>query len=519
MSFNWFHVPVAIRFVSEHNLHSVSGIHLILRDKANYVTDFILTVNYIPSVKEYLIIVNSTITDHERVEWFPAKYECEYEITDVTLLNQISHFTSNGFRFIPHDQVGRRVAILKLLMLNEGVKRDFINANHYKPIYFMNPGGNGDIGKPISISSFPFNFTNSLLFSNFLSNGTINYNINLNDRQLAYLTDTKYLENMCGGVVYFENTLESIGLVLGNLRKVNGDGELTIILSWTLIWEMINTHGPMNGRFNLNKLQATQILKNKSSQVTSHVSSVLPIVTIDKYNNTTWGSCIYYKEDTIITNNHVVKPFLKESNVRCYIYYKPEMSIQIISQQDIKTPFLEFDLSFITLSSEQIRSVKESHKPITFSNSLKIGQNVTSQGFGLFFNPKIIRPIVSKGIINASLSIPTSLSSDTGVDSVIVTSSSCWNGSSGGGLFNSKQQFMGMICSNGQVKVTSATGQPESEVSEKLTRLVFVLPLQTINFCFDYIMNPLKVTINPKIQELWNMRSFHQDVVIESSKL
>ena len=45
-----------------------------------------------------------------------------------------------------------------------------------------------------------------------------------------WLSDLKYLDDIHGGIVMTKPNEKIIGLVFGNLRKLNGDGDLTIIV-------------------------------------------------------------------------------------------------------------------------------------------------------------------------------------------------------------------------------------------------------------------------------------------------
>lgn len=103
------------------------------------------------------------------------------------------------------------------------------------------------IGDQVTIVSSPFNFTNSLIFHQFTTTARIVYKVHAHEHDADdvnaagdyWLSDAAYMENMAGGAVIekplnaditngSENKL--VGLVLGNLRKINGDGNLMVII-------------------------------------------------------------------------------------------------------------------------------------------------------------------------------------------------------------------------------------------------------------------------------------------------
>lgn len=57
----WEYNPVAIRYQNKHHIYASSGIHLIIKDGDNkevIIDDFVLTLNHIPNVSNYQIIIN-----------------------------------------------------------------------------------------------------------------------------------------------------------------------------------------------------------------------------------------------------------------------------------------------------------------------------------------------------------------------------------------------------------------------------------------------------------------------------
>lgn len=372
------------------------------------------------------------------------------------------------------------------------------NFSYPRPISFDPPS----VGDSFTIPSFPFNFTNSLLFSNFISKGTINYKLH----ETFFLSDVKYLENTVGAPVITSNG--SAGLVLGQLIKSNGDGDLTIILPWSIIWHFLNNL-PMNDVFSSGGLSAEELISPKEFlQNEKRLDLVFPIL-LSNNKSSKWGSCIYYKKGVFITNNHVINDL--DEKLNCTIFINSHYKLHIKPNQ-INTPFKDLDLSFINVETSNIPAT-----PITKAENYFLGEDVSSIGYGLFFNSSNLNPLKSAGHISCTFELPV-IENGPKVNSVIVTSSSCWNGSSGGGLFNENNEFIGLICSNAQVKVPSFDSKGKflnnTDKIEKLAKFSLIIPIEIIDHCF---LNPNN--INGKIINLWLLNSYHNDILVESSKL
>lgn len=94
---------------------------------------------------------------------------------------------------------------------------------------------------PIMIRSCPFSDTNPNLFAYFRSTGTISLSILLEEKHYGYLSDVKFLDKMTGGVADLFDLI-IIELVLVNLRNLNVDRDLTVLLACETISSMVFSH-------------------------------------------------------------------------------------------------------------------------------------------------------------------------------------------------------------------------------------------------------------------------------------
>lgn len=479
----WKYTPISVRFLSTNSFAS-SGVSLILTDGMHVVEEYNLTITTIPQAilnKCQIVVTNDSLSKHQtnEITWYETNIAFNFSLD----IDDIQSFRSHGFKFVPQDHPNNTSPCLLNL---SGTTPLHKHLKQYKPIAFV------DVQDyvPIEIFAYPFSFTNPLVFSKFKIHGHINYFNNV-----GYLSDIKYLENILGGVVNLATKSQvdqSIGMVVSNLRKFNGDGDLTYIISWKVIWSTIN----FPNDFRLNKLLGLYEVQPNIKANTS----IVPIFV----NNThqTWGSCIIFNSQYLITNHHVLKPtFTTKSQVTVKI---SNDIITLTEDDDIITPF-NADLSFIRLSSEnQSKLANSANIPVEYTTDYDIHDDVQAISYGLFCD---VSPLVTFGHIQAIKSLPLeSTHGPISTRSLLISSASCWNGSSGGALFK-QGKMIGIICSNAQVKFLDLN--TNTQLLEKLTKLSFILPIDLILKFFE----PTKYKVLVDFEHLWNLIPFHKDVI------
>lgn len=586
------YTPIALQYVLNDSIHASSGVYITQQLSTQ---PFILTVNHVPRIGEYLIYANfGDNSSPSQISWHRVSVLEEVAIN----ASDFEFFDSHQFNLYPRDQYGKALSILKLspppavtaaATATGSVARKSTTA----------------IGDQVTIVSSPFNFTNSLIFHQFTTTARIVYKVHAHEHDADdvnaagdyWLSDAAYMENMAGGAVIekplnaditngSENKL--VGLVLGNLRKINGDGNLMVIIPMKKIIQISPTlipPPPTPQSNSLIKSSSSILYKTLSSTTLSKLfnlpsistkittlrttpgdaKSVLPLI-INASNHRTWGSCIFYKDQLLITNSHVVAPFFQKAHQstgsinsisnRRKLYFDSTTSdnatilitnhgdsIQVTSPLDKKiiVPHPDLDLAFIQIDHRASTLLLENgYRPIApcQHDSIAEGDSVYTQSYGLFFDPLYLQPLKSHGIINC---IYRNDNGGAGAGAgLIIASASCFNGSSGGGLFTSaNDQLVGMICSNAKVyKPLSKDDHQQQKHSsgkdtEKLTTFTFVLPVGIIDYCYQQMyQNKIKpkikiinedadvddrglVNIDSKILDLWKLKPFHKDIYID----
>ncbi|EMG50348.1 hypothetical protein G210_4600 [Candida maltosa Xu316] len=217
MSFQY--KPVALRYQTKSEVYASSGIHIFTNND-----DFILTINHIPKISNYQILINEFDNQDDDVYWRVGVLEREI-VTDGIKFGDVS-----GFDLFPADSFSRHRDGISLLMIKLKEKKV-----ERKGLEELRVGDNRNV-KEVKILSYPFNLTNSLIFKDFVSQGYITNRV----RPGWYLSDIRYVENMNGGVVLNADNGNVVGLVYGNLRKRNGDGDLLLIIDIHVILKHIN---------------------------------------------------------------------------------------------------------------------------------------------------------------------------------------------------------------------------------------------------------------------------------------
>lgn len=473
----WTYTPISVRFVDNGEVYANSGVNITYTGKPTQ--QYNLTVNVLPDVILSRCDVYITSDKHidpqkKQVDWYKAEKLLSMGIADVNpqLREFLLYFMTHGFDIIPLSQKSTNLNDFKLLNLttNKSFSGD--------PITFGSPTK----GLPIDVMSFPFSLSNPVFFSNMISSGHINY---LTD--FGYLCDVKYIDNMVGGVVVHGTC--SFGLVMCNLRKFNGDGDLVFILSWDVVFNMMQKIGT-------NKLMATVI----QPDIDTRLHGVLPVQVTYKHSQT-WGSCVVFSPEILLTNYHVIKQY---SSIHIFL----NDTVMEVDEEKI-IPFKDADLAFIKLSFKNQFKLQNSHvKPVNYTLDYDINDQVNTVGYGLFFNEKFLQPIDSRGKIIMKKQIPLRVNDGVSIPGVVLTSAPCWNGSSGGGLFKDGQ-FIGVICSNAQIKTFNSTLQKYE--TEKLSQLCFILPIEVILQCYESLESGSGIQISHQFKQLWNLLDNHRD--------
>lgn len=431
------------------------------------------------------------------------------------LKEYLEYAMKNGFNLIPLDtHVGNLLQALNVAVVHCRAIHEEISDEHFQD-FTVDKAAELSL---ISVRSLPFNFTGPALFTDFVSTGHVNAVIrDPSGVGRGFLSDMKYLENMCGALVN-STSGGAVGLLIGNLRKLNGDGDLMVIAPWDRLLLLLGIDDVDS------KMACPKKTETALSAITkSH--SVLPLVISQHGHPFSWGSCVKLKKDTLVTNYHVIKPFIRLDTVVCSIVLGKDHSLVLESRNSVVVPFVDLDLAFIHLSEKnQLALDHIKCAPIGFASEQNIADEVFTVGHGLLLNDSFLDPIVSKGHLCSVTNHNPYRSEYPRIPCMLVASSQCWNGSSGGGIFDSKGRLIGIVSSNAQVFVPSVSGlQYEDIKSEKVPLFCLCIPLELVFECYksrvDEARKDNAIMLSDEVVKTWNLESSHVNIFEREAKL
>lgn len=515
----WVYTSACIRIVPPRDsalLQLISAIYIADLVGTTVVDSFCLSICHIPLErieKGHKVYVSAAhIQGEGKVIWLESKIVSSQPIltSNSRLYEYIKYSLQNGFNIFPLDTLAGNSVLQDLNIVKVLCRNLYLpeTAEFFRPFEPVSV----DALTPIVIRSSPFNFTNASMFSDFWSSGSLNFALKSKKQTFAYLSDVKYLENMSGALVTTRDE-KSVGLILGNLRKLNGDGDLLVIIPWEQLLPKLGTV-PRNFA---SEFLGTSDCQEKSQKANG---AVFPIVLNRNNCSLSWGSCILLNQTTLVTNMHVIRPYLENPEVECEVVIGEEHKLMISDSDECVVPFENLDLAFILLSPENQKSCAHINPTLmTFSHKLQLGDPVFTSGYGLLFNEKLLDPINSAGNVSSKV-YQKPFDNSRNIPCMIVASSSCWNGSSGGGLFDQRGNLVGLICSNAQVFLPSVNGDLTLK-TEKVPLFCLCIPLELILECYrvKVVERQENIRLNYKVDRAWKLESYHEETIERELKL
>lgn len=351
----------------------------------------------------------------------------------------------------------------------------------------------------LNVKSSPFALVNPALFVNYHSTGNVSY-VTKN----FILSDIRYLDGMDGAPIFSDSSQDCVGLVAGSLKKNSGEGDLTVVVPWYIIQEYLPA-----------SLKCRAVSETEFFLPWLVFNGVIMIEVLYGAGRKGWGSGILIDDTTIVSNRHLLG-----DNYKSVVAWASES--KSIPLQSLGSPLEGFDLLYFKLSTPIPKS-----RPVSFYNSdYKVGQKVRSLGYGLIYPHRTgnlpFQPLSSQGFISKTISMDlyrqldlATLSSVAGEENIeapvmVISSASCWNGSSGGALFDSETgDLVGMMTSNGRV----------NETGEVIVNMAFSIPGSILKYGWDLIKKGETRQVSNRIEKLWKLEETHASRLVETAKL
>lgn len=457
---DWKYAPVAIAEQDrEAKVETFSGVFITNGLNEGYV----LTVNKQIEGKVYVTMPNF-ITD-EKVEWVECKKVNERKLDDTEkALNRFK----GGYTVEPSSSI--ILSVFKFESMNR-LNNAISISNKFKLCRKVD-------GK-IKVHCSPFASVNPALFVGYMAHGSVGY-----IGKDIILSDVRYLEGMNGGIVFQDGTNESIGLIAGKIRKLNKDGESTVVVPW----RCINTSKllPMNTSSSLELIRIFQ--------------GVVALTVKRRDGAVLWGSGVLIDNETIATNAHVVN---NPERITVAFNYSHTCQAELTG-----VPIDGMDLAFLKLTPLQPQPHQKPHgfKPLKLRNTnVATGISVKSIGYGIY-NPEILdnEPLISTGYVSRVVEhrLHDNSTNALNTQALIVASSGCWNGSSGGAVVDNENKLVGIMASNGKMN--------DGEI---IPTLAFVIPWQVVEYAWHLLKLGKNVTLSPRLQKMWQLDQTHENVL------
>lgn len=505
---DWWYTPVTIHCNSITNestiKYAISGIYLFNKLTNNY---FVLSLTSVPGISSCTFrFTSQDLINSKEINWLPLVLN---DVKSVKLDKKKGSFISfvqslvsnSGFHFKPHKMQDLCVLTFKLGVPLVNSSIPLFDINNLLPLNMI-PSTQVDLPCKVEISCCPFSLTNPAVFIGYKHHGSVNYKIG---KGSGFLSDCRYMDDIIGGHVGLDGVQNmSIGLVAGSLSKTNGDGDLLAIISWNTIIDLLDYPD-----FYLESSSGVLTSQSTAGSLTEIVpytmSSVVRVSIETTKGEHFWGSGVIISDSYIITNEHVLK-YNELKWLRISVPNNPYLKISLEDVEIIGSPIKGYDISFIRLrkANRSLHPARLCTNGQSQVESLQVGQLVKSIGYGLFYKHQSpLTPFYSEGRINSL----ASLEIEEGCQelALVLVSAGCWNGSSGGGVFNENDELIGIMTSNGKLSN-----------GEIIPNFTFMIPITIIEKCLFKIANDLApMNATQKVMDLWTLKNTHKNKFVD----
>lgn len=373
----------------------------------------------------------------------------------------------------------------------------------------------------ISVRSSPFALVNPALFVDYFSTGNLSY-VSSNDRNLTFLlSDLKFLDGMDGGPVFITDrtqpaakTHRCIGLVAGSLKKKSKEGDLTVIVPWNQVVSHLKSSYNLPRSLSLAKSTTTSVAHDMFLPWLTFNG----VIMIEVYYSTFrkgWGSGILLDESTIVTNMHLLGDDYRTATA----WISEQESIPL---ENLGNPLEGLDMVFFRLT-KPISSRRKANPVTLYKGEYKVGQRVRSLGYGLIYPHQTgnlpFQPLTAHGVVSKCLSMDLYRQLDQSTMSVVVdeetnevpvllvSTAGCWNGSSGGALFDLETgHVISMMTSNGRV----------NDTGEVIPQLAFSLPSNILEYALTLVRKGIHKKVSNRVTQLWQLDETHVSSLVET---
>lgn len=463
-------------------------------------------------------IMVSLANSIDAVDWYPVSLIGVDHLLEIN--NALVPFMT-GYSLLPRGHRGLERTKISLSVLKP--PREMLaklDSNNWQEIVFPDEmqvlKAKHSDASALNVKSSPFALVNPAIFVNYLSSGNISY-IATGEEASAIdfiLSDLRYLEGMEGGVAFISKPTEAtqcIGLVGGCLKKKSGEGDLTVIVPWRIISTILSTR--------VKSIPPQTLAKNPINLVYPWLAFNGVVMIEVNYSNVRrgWGSGILLDDKTIVSNMHLLGSDYQRATA--WISETEYVALEVLGN-----PLKGLDMVFFGLTKPIPAKLAQ---PVTlYDGPYEVGQAVRSLGYGLIYPHRTgdlpFQPLVSNGLISRVVSMDLfrqidlksgsvdvdNQNTSNDVPALLVASAGCWNGSSGGALFDAATgHVVSMMTSNGRV----------NETGDVIPEMAFSLPSNVLRFAWGLLKKKQTQAVSQRLTSLWQLEETHVNAMVETS--
>lgn len=443
----------------------------------------------------------------DTIDWYQLSLISSDLLTELN--DALSPFTSAGYALLPKaakNQTRSKISLSILRPPRQLLSK--VNSNAWQEIEFPADIGGLKAHAAANILTFhssPFALVNPALFLDYLSTGNISYVSTNKNKALFLLSDLRYLDGMDGGPVFLSTSNQCVGLIAGSLKKNSGEGDLSVIVPWNIVLQHL-----------LKRVLSVPASKPPFKDFVFPWLMFNGVVMIEVYYSNLrkgWGSGILLDDTTIVSNLHLIGSDCQRATA--WISETEYIELDILGN-----PLNGLDIVFFRLK----KSISKPRPVTLYQGSYNVGQAVRSLGYGLIYPHRTgdlpFQPLSSNGIVSRAISMdlcqqmdPSTMSVDVDSPStnnnipvLLVSSAGCWNGSSGGALFDTKTgHVISMMTSNGRV----------NDTGEVIPQMAFSLPSNIVQYAWDLLRRGETKTVSSRVTALWQLEETHSNAMVE----
>jgi S1-C subfamily serine protease len=384
-------------------------------------------------------------------------------------------------------------------------------------------------GDDVYVVSSPFGILTRETFQNSVTKGIVSNNITTRDgAPLAILTDARMLPGSEGGAVFRASTGELLAVCTLPLRRHDSIVEMNIAIAFAAVVPPL---------FHYIESHHLTLLAPSPALAIDSVSTYAPMV-VDQakqkvvylHVGNAWSTGIIVSDSGhILTNAHLVKPFLKPNSMEL-VDHTQIVAMVTSDIGDLNKNRKLYAASIISVSLQgsydiallHIDKKTKDYFNLAHRTELRRGMDVFVVGYPLFqplsTSGAIRRPTCTKGTL-ASI-----VHTRDKTPCLVQTSALVHMGNSGGAIINDHGELVGLVTSN--IKHLNDRSSDSQKTEKLIPSMNFSIPPHALHPIVDYLLGRIDAhalqewvdTNDDHVEKIWKLTGTLETKKIRKSK-